>query len=73
MYSDENIVVFPSGNWITNKVYYNSSKEEFRQLDLDSSIDMTYIDKNNQSKEKITQEEINRLLVGLPLEGEEEC
>jgi len=25
---NDNIVVFPTGNWITNKVYYNSQKEE---------------------------------------------
>ena len=35
----DNIVVFPDGNWLTNKVYYNSSTGEFRQLDLDSSIE----------------------------------
>lgn len=43
----DNVVVFPSGNWITNKLYYNSSKETFRQLDLDSSIDMDYINHYN--------------------------
>lgn len=48
-----NIVVFPSGNWITNKMYYNSSKNEFRQLDLDSSIDINYIDKNNKYAEEL--------------------
>ena len=25
---DDNIVVFPNGNWITNKMYYNAQKEE---------------------------------------------
>ena len=50
---DENIVVFPSGNWITNKMYYNSSKGEFRQLDLDSSIDIDYIDNNNKYAEQL--------------------
>ena len=44
---DENIVVFPDGNWITNKLYYNSSKGTFRQLDLETSIDMDYINKYN--------------------------
>ena len=44
---DENIVVFPSGNWITNKMYYNSGKGTFRQLDLDATIDLDYIEKNN--------------------------
>ena len=45
---DDNIVVFPDGNWITNKLYYNSSKNEFRQLDLDTSIDVDYINYYNQ-------------------------
>lgn len=25
---DDNIVVFPTGNWLTNKVYYNAQKDE---------------------------------------------
>ena len=50
---DENVVVFPSGNWISNKLYYNSSKEKFRQLDLESSIDMDYIDKYNAYAEEM--------------------
>ena len=50
---DNNIVVFPSGNWITDKLYYNSSKNKFRQLDLDSSIELDYIDKYNQYAEEL--------------------
>ncbi|MBQ9071610.1 MAG: LTA synthase family protein [Bacilli bacterium] len=45
---DDNVVVFPDGNWITNKLYYNSSKNEFRQLDLDTSIDVDYINYYNE-------------------------
>lgn len=29
---DKNIVVFPNGNWVTNKMYYNSQKEEYLPL-----------------------------------------
>lgn len=43
----DNVVVFPSGNWITNKLYYNSAKGTFRQLDLESSIDVDYINNYN--------------------------
>ena len=50
---DENIVVFPDGNWITNKLYYNSSKGTFRQLDLETSIDMEYIDNYNKYAENL--------------------
>lgn len=51
----ENVVVFPDGNWLTNKIYYDSSNGEFRQLDLDSSIDMTYIDNYNKHAEKLIE------------------
>jgi len=51
--TDENIVVFPDGNWLTNKVYYNSSTGEFRQLDLESSIELDYIEKNNLYAESL--------------------
>ena len=50
---DENIVVFPDGNWLTNKVYYNSSTGEFRQLDLYYSIELDYIEKNNLYAEQL--------------------
>ena len=52
---NENIVVFPDGNWLTNKVYYNSSNGEFRQLDLNSSIELDYIEKNNLYAEKLIE------------------
>ncbi len=29
---ENNIVVFPNGNWMTNKMYYNSQKEEYLPL-----------------------------------------
>ena len=41
---DNNIVVFPNGNWVTNKMYYNSQKEAYLSL----------------SDEPITEEEINK-------------
>lgn len=49
----DNVVVFPSGNWMTNKLYYNSSKGTFRQLDLDTSIDIDYINYYNDYTEKL--------------------
>ena len=51
----DNIVVFPDGNWLTNKIYYNSSNGEFRQLDLDVSIELEYIEKNNLYAEKLIE------------------
>ena len=48
---DENVVIFPTSNWITNKIYYNSAKGSFRQLSLDRTIanedDETIIDPDN--------------------------
>lgn len=40
---DKNIVVFPNGNWVNNKLYYNSQKAEYLPL----------------SEEAISEEEIN--------------
>ena len=45
--SDDNIVVFPTGNWLTNKVYYNSQKQEYLVL-KESIIDKEYIKKNDK-------------------------
>ena len=49
----ENVVVFPSGNFITDKVYYNSSLEEYRQLDLNTSISTDYLKKYSDYADKI--------------------
>lgn len=43
---DENIVVFPDGSFITDKVYYDGSSEEYRQLDINSGVSLDYL-KNN--------------------------
>lgn len=40
--TEDNIVVFPNGNWVTNKVYYNSQKEEYLPL-KDVAISEEYI------------------------------
>lgn len=49
----DNVVVFPSGNWITNKLYYNGAKDNFRQLSLDTSIDSDYISKYNKYADEL--------------------
>lgn len=40
---NDNVVVFPNGNWMTDKVYYNSQKQEFKVLDTSSAITEDYI------------------------------
>ena len=49
---DDNIVVFPNGNWVTNKMYYNSQKGEYKLL-KDEIIDENYITENNEYAEKL--------------------
>jgi phosphoglycerol transferase MdoB-like AlkP superfamily enzyme len=41
---DENVVVFANGNWLTNKIYYNSQKQEYLPLTTEV-ISEAYIDK----------------------------
>lgn len=43
----DNIVVFPSGNWLTNKVYYNSQKSKYLVL-KESVISEKYIEEKNK-------------------------
>ena len=49
---DDNIVVFPNGNWVTNLMYYNSQKGEYKLL-KDAIIDENYITENNEYSEKL--------------------
>lgn len=47
-----NIVVFPDGNWLTDKMYYNSQKEESMNLD-NSPISDDYVAKNSEYASKM--------------------
>lgn len=40
----ENVVIFPSGNWITNRMYYNSQKEEGYSIQ-NEPVSVDYIEK----------------------------
>ena len=42
---DENVVVFPDGNWLTNKMYYNNQTEEGLLLDPTTTVSVDYIEK----------------------------
>ena len=37
---DDNIVVFPNGNWVTDKIYYNNQLSEYKMYE---SVDSNYI------------------------------
>ena len=51
--TNDNVVVFPDGSFITDKVYYDSSSEEYRQLDLNSSISLDYLTTNQEYANKM--------------------
>lgn len=44
----DNVVIFPNGNWLTNKIYYNAQKEEFFALNEGETITIDYIEKYNK-------------------------
>lgn len=50
---DNNIVVFPNGNWLTNKVYYNSQKNEYLSLNSNETISNNYIDEYTKYTNKL--------------------
>ena len=51
-FDEENIVAFPNGNFITDKVYYNDSKNEYKLL-KDIPLDGNYIKKCKDYTEKL--------------------
>lgn len=51
---DENIVVFPNGNWVTDKMYYNAQKEEYLLL-KDSVVNDEEIENNKAYANKLLE------------------
>ena len=49
---DNNIVVFPNGNWLTNDIYYNSQKGEYLSL-TETPVTEEEITKNNEYASKL--------------------
>ncbi len=41
---DENVVVFPSGNWLTNEVYYNTQRSEVKLINPEYHVSVDKID-----------------------------
>jgi len=50
--TEENFVVFPNGNWITDKMYYDSQADEGILLDENTVISSDYIEKYTTRAEK---------------------
>ena len=42
---DENVVVFPDGNWLTDKMYYNQSTDDIKLLNSNETVSMEYVQK----------------------------
>ncbi len=68
---DNNIVVFPNGNWLTNKVYYNSQKSEYLALKADETISNEYIDENTKYTNKLLDVSNNLIVYDLIKKEEE--
>ncbi len=52
---DNNVVSFPNGNWLTNDIYYNSQKDEYKVINMNAIIDSDTITKNNEITSKKLQ------------------
>lgn len=52
--SNNNIVVFPNGNWVTDKMYYNAQKDEYLLL-KDSVVTEEEIEKNKEYANKLLE------------------
>ena len=65
---DENIVVFPNGNFITDKMYYNAQKEEYLLL-KDSVVTEEEVNKNKDYTNEIL--EVSDSIIVYDLEKEE--
>lgn len=52
---NNNIVVFPNGNYLTNKVYYNNSTGEYKVLLDGATFDSNYIKENHEYAEKVLE------------------
>ena len=49
----DNVVVFPDGSFITDKIYYDGASQEYRQLDLNSSVSIEYLTENQEVANKM--------------------
>ena len=67
---NNNIVVFPNGNWVTNKVYYNSQKQEYLSL-IEEAITEEEIANNTEYTNKLLDVSNNIIVFNL-LKPEEE-
>lgn len=53
--TNDNVVIFPNGNWLTQNVYYNNQLQEFKLLNDNAVVSQEYINKYT----KIAEEKID--------------
>ena len=52
---NDNIIAFPNGNYLTSKVYFRSSKEEYKALNLEETLSDDYINSCKDYTDKIIE------------------
>lgn len=67
---DDNIVVYPDGNWLTNKMYYNSQKQEGKPL-TDEAVSVEYIHEKNEYTQKLLSVSDNIIVYDLIKKSQE--
>ena len=50
---NKNVIVFPNGNFLTNKVYYYNAKNEYKIISEDQILEDDYIENNKKHSEEI--------------------
>ncbi len=50
---DENVVVFPDGNWLTNKIYYNSQGDAYYNLKPEEPVSIEYMNHYSEHAEEV--------------------
>lgn len=62
--NNDNIVIFPTGNWLTNKVYYNAQKVETYMIG-DTILPEGYIEERNKYAEELLSVSNNIIVYNL--------
>lgn len=62
---DDNVIVFPNGNFLTSNVYYNNSKSEYKVLKDSVIIDESYIEEQKKYVEQVLEISNNIIVYNL--------
>lgn len=50
---EPNVVIFPDGNWLTDKMYYNNQRKEGKLLDINKPVSLEEIEKYSNYAEEL--------------------